>query len=346
MEILDVFMDKILFLANIQHGEEPTGGGVQTRNQIMLKWLSQHFDVKYYDTWGKSAFSSLIISLCLSIFCGRKLIVISYGGRGALALVKLLKLFRAKRMIKFFVPGGDFLAMFKQNDIKYWADFNEILIQSKFIVNRLRSLGLNNVTYCPNFKVISYRPTHNKPCTKNLFRFVYVGRLVEEKGIQIMIDACRNIKEEFVLTIYGKETEKYNRDFFSKLNDNRIVYKGYINLKTKEGYDELAAHDVLIFPTFLKGEGYSGTLIDAFICGLPIIATDFQVNSEIIENGVNGVIIPPRNPEALSEVMRRFISGEEDVYALSNASFESAKECDINNVMGEIFKEYIHKIHK
>ena len=330
-------MKKILFLANIQHGEEPTGGGVQTRNQNMLHWLKQKYDIIFYDTWKKSHITSIFLSLYLSIKnCDRE-IIISYGGRGALLLMKLLNYTHNKGKIKFFVPGGDFLNIVKLKDIKYWSCFDEILVQSKYLMKELNKIGLCNVTYCPNFKSIKYRPKHNQYCLGNPLRFVYVGRLIEEKGIQVMINACKKINENFILTIYGKETMKYSKDFFRQLGDKRILYKGFLNLKKHDGYDELSSHDVLIFPTFFEGEGFSGTLIDAFICGLPVIATDFNVNSEIVLDGVTGLIIPPNNVEALSSVMRKMINGEYNINQMSACAYKSANSFDIDIVMGQIF---------
>lgn len=330
-------MKKILFLANIQYGEEPTGGGVQTRNQFMLNWLRRQYDVKFFDTWMKKPFISLLSSLYLVIIHRNRLIIISYGSRGALALMKILYLFRVRRKIKLFVPGNDYADIQNALNAKYWQCFDEIFVQSKFIKSELVKFGYTNISYCPNFKTINYRPTHKVYNPKTPLRFVYVGRLIEEKGIQVMIDACKLLKENFLLTIYGKETPKYNKDYFDRLDDIRIDYKGYINLKTNKGYDELATHDVLLFPTFFEGEGFSGTLIDALICGLPVIATDFNVNSEIVIDGVTGIIIPPKNVEALSNTMRSIINGAVDVKRMSENALGSVREYDIDTVLGTIF---------
>ena len=331
-------MKHILFLANLQYGEEPTGGGVQTRNQFMLKWFEQHCDVKFYDTWKKPAIVSLLCSLYYAIFNGKRQIVISYGSRGALLLMKVLYYLCCKRNIFFFVPGNDYKDLEESKNKRYWRKINHILIQSRSKALELMQLGYSNVSYCPNFKLIDYRPKRMQE-HKVPINFVYVGRLIEEKGIQVMIDACQKIEKKFALTIYGKETDKYNRLFFEQLGDNRIEYKGYINLKSKKGLDELAQYDVLLFPTFFEGEGFSGTLIDAFICGLPVIATDFNANSEIVQDGENGIIVPPKNSVALSEAMKKMIDGRFDLKRMSKSSCDSADRYNINVVMGNIFNE-------
>lgn len=333
-------MIKLLFLANLQYGEEPTGGGVQTRNQLMLKWFEQHFEVKFYDTWKKPAIVSLLYSLYYAIFNGNRQVVISYGSRGTLLLMKFLYILRCKRNIIFFVPGNDYKDFENPQNKNYWQKISHILIQSKSKTMELTQLGYSNVSYCPNFKLIDYRPEHKKD-SRSPLNFVYVGRLIEEKGIQVMIDACQMLEENFTLTIYGKETNKYNRLFFEQLSDKRIEYKGYLNLKTKEGLDELAKYDVLLFPTFFEGEGFSGTLIDAFICGLPIIATEFNANSEIVQDGENGIIIPPKNSVSLSEAMKRMINGDVDIHKMSNSSFDSANKYNIDLVLEGLLNGHV-----
>lgn len=52
----------------------------------------------------------------------------------------------------------------------------------------------------------------------------------------------------------------------------------------------LKNYDALLFPTYYEGEGFAGTIIDAFAAGLPVIASDWKYNSEIIKQGITGVI--------------------------------------------------------
>lgn len=308
----------------------------------MLKWLEENYDVQFYDTWKKPAIVSLIYSLYYAIFNGKRRLIVSYGSRGTLLVIKILYYLHCKRNMMFFVPGNDYNDFVKPQNIKYWQFIDRILVQSKSIIRELRQIGYTNVSYCPNFKVIDYRPVR-KEKQSNPLNFVYVGRLIEEKGIQVMIDACRLLNDNFVLTIYGKETDKYNKKFFKRIGDNRIEYRGYLNLKTERGLDELANHDVLLFPTYFEGEGFSGTLIDAFICGLPVIATDFHANPEIVQDGENGVVIPPKSSEALSVAMKKMIDGDFDLDGMSKSSYDSANNYDIDVVLGRLFNEHYYR---
>ena len=332
-------MKKLLFLANIQHGEAPTGGGVQTRNQYMLRWFQQRYDTKFYDTWQKSAFVSLVSSILLTLFYHNRLIVVSYGIRGAKALARVFDFFHIERNILLFVPGGDVLKFVSEKDVKTLSFYDKIFVQGNYLKEALNKCGFTNIFYCPNFKEIDYYPTHIAK-TGNI-RFVYVGRLLKEKGIDVMLEAFKKIENtDCSLTIYGKETENYNRDYFSSLNCENLFFKGYLDLKQKDGYDELASYDVLVFPTYYEGEGFPGTLVDALICGLPVIATDFNANTEIISDKQSGIIVPANNPEILRNAMLAVINGEENLHDLSDYSRREASKYDIDSVLTPIFRNF------
>jgi glycosyltransferase involved in cell wall biosynthesis len=54
------------------------------------------------------------------------------------------------------------------------------------------------------------------------------------------------------------------------------------------------------FLSYWKGEGFTGVIIDAFIAGVPVIATGWNMNTEIIEDGINGFVIPPNDTVSLA----------------------------------------------
>ena len=56
-------MEKLLFIASIQYGEPPTGGGAQAKNQLLLAHLQKYYDVRFFDTWNKSSALCLLSAL-------------------------------------------------------------------------------------------------------------------------------------------------------------------------------------------------------------------------------------------------------------------------------------------
>lgn len=108
-----------------------------------------------------------------------------------------------------------------------------------------------------------------------------------------------------------------------------------MNLREKEGYDQLSNYDMMLFPTYWRGEGFAGVFIDAFISGVPMIATDWAHNRIILEDGKTALFIPTHNVLALKEKMRQCISGDVDIQRMSCCCQNEAQKYDVNHVITE-----------
>ena len=121
-------------------------------------------------------------------------------------------------------------------------------------------------------------------------RFIYVGRLIKEKGVQITIKALSKIPSNINWTldivgdgVYRKELEDLVRSF---LLDNKIKFLG----KRNDIPDLLKQHDVFIHMPEWE-EGFGITIIEAMASGLLCICKVSGGIPEIIDNGVNGILV-------------------------------------------------------
>lgn len=145
-------------------------------------------------------------------------------------------------------------------------------------------------------------------------------------------------QEKFDVTFYGKTTDEldYFNSFIENINKrNNALYKGIIDLKDTENYKELAKYDVMLFPTYWSGEGFPGVMIDAYISGLPIIASDWNLNSDIVKDNITGWIIPVHDVNALAERMIYSIKHPSIIRKMSLECQSIAREYDIRNVLSE-----------
>lgn len=97
----------------------------------------------------------------------------------------------------------------------------------------------------------------------------------------------------------------------------------------------------MLFPTFWKGEGFPGVIVDAFIAGLPVIATHWNMNVEIIQDGINGFIIPPNDINRLTEKMLWVVDNIHAMNIIRENNLEQAKEYHIDKVWPELFKHVL-----
>lgn len=123
------------------------------------------------------------------------------------------------------------------------------------------------------------------------------SRVLKEKGIEDAIEAVTYINEQnkreiFSLDIYGQIDDAYKGDFMMMQRNfpEYINYGGIIRFDRST--EVLRNYYALIFPTYYEGEGFAGTLIDAMAAGVPVIASDWKYNTEIVMRIQRGFYSP------------------------------------------------------
>lgn len=330
-------MKKLLFIGPICKGEIPRGGDTM-KNQLFIKRFSEVFDkIVAIDTltWRKNPLVILKILICLILFRNAK--VVLSCEKVAPIIIKFLYYVRIQKQVFYWMVGSDVAHRLIAGELKtyYFGYLKQIIVQSPQIVDNLSKLGLANVIYIPNSKPMFDIPAVDH--SKGLTKFVYLSRILPEKGCDLLVNIIKRLNQEgreknFDVTFYGPIMEGY--DFLSKIEDiKNVKYKGVLDLQKKEGYEELSKYDVFLFPTFYKGEGFPGSVIDTFIAGLPIIATDWHYNKEVVRDGETGVIIPPNDEEALYNSMLQFVNDKSGINAMGENCKREAKKYDINIIL-------------
>ena len=150
------------------------------------------------------------------------------------------------------------------------------------------------------------------------FAFVFIGRIVGDKGMNELAACMRRIQTlhlECKLILVGTfETEldplsDGNEQFFKTSSNVRFV--GY----QTDVRPYLLAADALVFPSYR--EGFPNVVMQAGAMGLPSIVTDINGCNEIIVDGTNGKIIPPKDEAALFSAMQFFLREREVVSGMA-----------------------------
>ena len=97
-------------------------------------------------------------------------------------------------------------------------------------------------------------------------------------------------------------------------------------------YNLLSEYSCMLFPTFWQGEGFPGVIIDAYIAGLPVISSDWNMNSELIEDGETGFLVPVQNAKMLADKMLDLIKNPELVMNMRINTLAKAKDYHIDSV--------------
>lgn len=143
---------------------------------------------------------------------------------------------------------------------------------------------------------------------EGVFTFVFIGRLVGDKGINELVEAFVRLNIEYPdtrLILVGPEESELDplkSETLSKISACRgIEAVG----RQSDVRPWLAASDVLVFPSYR--EGFPNVVIEAGAMCLPSIVTDINGSREIIIDGRNGLIIPSHNANALYQTMKRML---------------------------------------
>lgn len=165
----------------------------------------------------------------------------------------------------------------------------------------MKVLGYGNVRGADlNYWRRSAEKRKDKP-----FTFVFVGRIVRDKGINELVAAfvrlCKDFSDSRLLLV-GRHEENLDPILpeTKRLIDSCEAIEAVGEQKDVRPFYEQS--DVLVFPSYR--EGFPNVVIEAGAMELPSIVTDINGSREIIEHGKNGVIVPPRDEQALYDAMK------------------------------------------
>jgi galacturonosyltransferase len=135
--------------------------------------------------------------------------------------------------------------------------------------------------------------------------FVFIARIMKEKGIDQYLEAAEHIQKEHPETrfhICGKIGPNYEDKIKGMHHKGIIIYHGPVEDMT-EIYKMSAC---TIHPTYYP-EGMSNVLLESCACGRPIITTDRSGCREIVEDGVNGFVVKQKDSQDLIEKINKFL---------------------------------------
>ncbi|WP_299943405.1 glycosyltransferase family 4 protein [uncultured Microbulbifer sp.] len=166
-----------------------------------------------------------------------------------------------------------------------------------------------------------------KPDPKKI-AFLFVGRLLKEKGINEFIAAARMVKQQYpdvTFTVLGGLDED-NPGGLKSAELNRLTECGVIDYL---GYvtnvaERMAECSVFVLPSFR--EGVPRSTQEAMAIGRPVITTDVPGCRETVIDGVNGFMVPPWQPKCLANKMTYFIEHPEQIAIMGLESYKFAQE--------------------
>jgi len=320
--------------------------GQTVKTKIVTEELQNQFgkaDVLKYDTHGGiktllkapfQAFSALKHSSNVLIFPAHN------GLRVYAPLLSALRELFKKRKIHYVVIGGwlpKFLLKHKRL-AKSLRNFDGIYVETNTMKNALQEQGFENVFVMPNCKQISILSEDELIYPSDTpYKLCTFSRVMKEKGIEEAVEAVKAVNESlgytvFSLDIYGQIASEQT-DWFESLKKNFPDYVQYCgSVSFDKTVDVLKQYFILLFPTHYEGEGFAGTLIDAFSAGLPVVASDWKYNSEIVHQNV-GFVYPTGEQTKFVDTLKSIASNPQAVHCKKKLCLSEAEKYRIEAVI-------------
>ena len=110
-------------------------------------------------------------------------------------------------------------------------------------------------------------------------------------------------------------------------------------MTSSETYSVLQKYDLLVFPTFYRGEGLPGAIVDAFISGVPVLASDWHCNSELIVDGETGYIFKVLSTSDLVEKIKRFIDCPDMIMEMREKCISKANDYQTKRALRKLLQD-------
>jgi len=208
------------------------------------------------------------------------------------------------------------------------SDIN--FFETKYLVKYFKKFNTNTFWF-PNVRKKQVITTDSVYKSK----FIFVGSVNEKKGIEILCKASNLLTKKYTIDIYGMLDEKYTESFFDDFNVN---YKG--RLRPENVAKVMSEYDVLVLPTFWQGEGYPGVIIEALSVGLPIIATNLDGITEMLDDTMSDLI----NPHDIRGLSDAILSITPDIYSKMSQKAHKRFELFDSQIKTKLFFERINNV--
>ena len=232
-------------------------------------------------------------------------------------------------LYRIVFPFLDKIIFLNKDDPEDLINKNKIC-HKKNAVNVLGAIGLNLKDY----------PFQEWDESKDI-TFIFVARLLAEKGIYEYIKAAKAVKSQYpnvkFKVIGGLDLENpyglSKQQLDQLIAENIIIYPGFVNNVT----DHVADSAVFVLPSYYR-EGVPRSTQEAMAIGRPIITTDVPGCRETVVDGLNGFLVPKWNVDILVEKMCYFIENPNQINRMGHASYTIAYEkFDVNTVNRKLF---------
>jgi len=219
-----------------------------------------------------------------------------------------------------------------------------IIVQSRFCKESMVLNGIPSEKVLVNAMGVNTSIFRKREMVPRKPRFICVGTICVRKGHQYLFRAFEIVKQqlpEAELICVGQ----YKHDFRKEKSKWAGTFTHFRSLTHLEVAELLRSSTAFVFPS--QEEGIARAQIEALACGLPVIGTHQGGATTLVEHGVEGLIVPGREPAAIAEAMIKLAQDRDLTQRMGDAAYEKgAKRNTWQDYGDRLLAEYERRLEK
>ena len=195
-----------------------------------------------------------------------------------------------------------------------------IYVEIPSMLRELKDRGFSNAVLVNKFRRMMPVATADLNMTPSApYKLCYFSRVMKEKGLEDCVEAVKLANKrigftKYTLDIFGSINPPYQERFDELRREfpTFVRYAGIVDFRSSSSV--LKDYFAMLFPTFYASEGYPNAVVDAFAAGLPVIATRWNYNEEVIRDHEDGMLVDVGNVQQIVDAME-YIAADPERYA-------------------------------
>ncbi len=304
----------------------PMKRGITISDMIKMPWKfwrlfrKEKFDYVQYATTNASFYACVPAKLCgikTRVYCQWGLLYVGYEG---------LKRKAFKWVEKFLCSTATHITVASKKNLEYAVAEGLMPASKATVIGDGGTVGVDlslfNVEKRDDYKA---EVLNEHPELKDRLVYGYVGRIETDKGISELLEAFLSLKNEnHALLLIGAFDElrcNIKPELIAQAKaTSRVVFHGF----TKEVPKYMSVMDILVHPTYR--EGFSMVIQQAMAMRCAIITTNVPGPSEVIEEGVSGLLVPDHSAKDLANAMIQLADDEAQRTSFAKAGLERVRK--------------------
>lgn len=308
---------------SFRYVDMPMKRGVSFSDMLVMPWKfrkffkHEDFDFVQYATPNASLFASAgawMAGVPVRLYCqwGIRYVGVSGIMRKVLKSLEHLTCYLSTDIC----PASQKNLEYAVNEGLYRPDKAKIIGNGGTIGIDLAKYDIEHKQKCKDEVLVQY------PVLKDKLVICSVGRLSRDKGSFELLEAFNRLakeREDIVLMMVGDTEDNIPDNLIPVTKHERVLFTGFTNEVNKY----LSACDVLVHPSYR--EGFSMVIQEAMAMQLAVVTTDIPGPSEVIEEGVTGILVQPRDTDSLYEGLKEILSNKTQMEQMAVAG---RKRCE------------------